>query len=404
MTNHKNLLAVLAMWLRPFGWAALPWLVLGLVLICLGLLPLAALSGGVLALSYDGHVEHLGVFVLLARCILLVCGLTLIANTFARVRKFTFQRLLRAPDNTYECDAFFWSNDAKALWIMTGIIALLYAPVVISLVTQPEWLNILLREDGPYESAGAVLLFVGSVIGAYAGVLALKKARPLGIVHLMLLALAVVLLFASLEEVSYGQRIFGFSTPSSFKSLNVQNEFNLHNVATGFTNRVFAFAALLGGFVLPIVASCSRRVSYIFDRLRIPLPSCWVALPFAAAMVFTTPSSHDKAVFDEQRLGSYIAIAGVLFIWVHEVRRKGLGQRCWALATAAIILIVTKAVLKLFDSSWSASNYPEEAKEMLIALGLFCYGIVLLRAQNGAKRGYPAAKGAVSSTDLGASG
>ncbi len=38
------------------------------------------------------------------------------------------------------------------------------------------------------------------------------------------------MLWIALEEVSYGQRIFGFGTPAFLNALNTQGEFNLHNL------------------------------------------------------------------------------------------------------------------------------------------------------------------------------
>lgn len=42
---------------------------------------------------------------------------------------------------------------------------------------------------------------------------------------------AVRLLVACMEEVSWGQRVFDWSTPEPLKRLNVQGETNLHNLS-----------------------------------------------------------------------------------------------------------------------------------------------------------------------------
>ncbi len=67
----------------------------------------------------------------------------------------------------------------------------------------------------------------------------------LGSFHVVL---AVGLLLAALEEISWGQRLFGWSTPAGFAAINEQNETTIHNI-TDFDrveNTFFLFAAVLG--------------------------------------------------------------------------------------------------------------------------------------------------------------
>ena len=42
-----------------------------------------------------------------------------------------------------------------------------------------------------------------------------------------------VFCYVIMEEISWGQRIIGFSTPEFFKLHNLQGEANLHNLITG---------------------------------------------------------------------------------------------------------------------------------------------------------------------------
>ena len=45
--------------------------------------------------------------------------------------------------------------------------------------------------------------------------------------------LSLACLYVVLEEISWGQRIFGWESPDYFKSQNLQGETNLHNIVTG---------------------------------------------------------------------------------------------------------------------------------------------------------------------------
>lgn len=50
--------------------------------------------------------------------------------------------------------------------------------------------------------------------------------------NLFLLLLSLVFFFGFGEEISWGQRIFNFHTPESISEINVQHEFNIHNLTT----------------------------------------------------------------------------------------------------------------------------------------------------------------------------
>ena len=51
--------------------------------------------------------------------------------------------------------------------------------------------------------------------------------------RLFFVFLGIACLYVVLEEISWGQRIFGWESPDYFKSKNLQGETNLHNIITG---------------------------------------------------------------------------------------------------------------------------------------------------------------------------
>lgn len=55
-------------------------------------------------------------------------------------------------------------------------------------------------------------------------------------------------LMISMEEISWGQRLFGIKTPDWFRSHNIQNEISIHNLAP--VQRTIHFFYALAGFVL----------------------------------------------------------------------------------------------------------------------------------------------------------
>ena len=76
------------------------------------------------------------------------------------------------------------------------------------------------------------------------------------------------------EEISWGQHMFGWSTPEGLARLNEQGETNLHNIG-GWTEglldqgprSLLTLAAILGGIIVPLVVR--RR------------PEAWLARPLA---------------------------------------------------------------------------------------------------------------------------
>jgi hypothetical protein len=87
------------------------------------------------------------------------------------------------------------------------------------------------QEDSWIENTQVVVLVVGVIMSGY---LARKLYRERLKLWAVLYALfALVLFFVAGEEISWGQRIFGVSTPQWFMKRNYQHELNLHNLKSG---------------------------------------------------------------------------------------------------------------------------------------------------------------------------
>ena len=120
----------------------------------------------------------------------------------------------------------FWIICAWAF--LTGSYALALLP--------PDWGVWLTKEDGLMENLGAFFFLVAGAVFIAAYVLSRKtpdKAchlpRPRS-GKLLLLLLGIIGLVAFVEEISWGQRIFGLKTPSFLVEENAQKELNIHNL------------------------------------------------------------------------------------------------------------------------------------------------------------------------------
>ena len=121
-----------------------------------------------------------------------------------------------------------------------------------------------IRENGFVEIATVVFLFLASFIAlAIARKFWKMKDRDINSGAWkagLFLMLAVASFIIAMEEISWGQWIFFFDTPTAFKDLNAQGEFNLHNL------QIFQS----GGKELPlIVFGLAGLVSLLFSSHRI---------------------------------------------------------------------------------------------------------------------------------------
>ena len=151
------------------------------------------------------------------------------------------------------------------------------------LTASTKWL---LQENGPYENLGALACLIGSVVlaityikypvGNAFGIFKTKR-------NVFLLLLALFMFFVAGEEVSWGQRLFGFSVPEFIAKTNFQSELNIHNLkiiqesnnalATNATRLLLAYLALLPIFLKAIPSWAS-----LFDSIGIPVASIRISL------------------------------------------------------------------------------------------------------------------------------
>lgn len=107
-------------------------------------------------------------------------------------------------------------------------------------------------EDGPVEWVQAVVCFAAFVVGLRFW-LRERRHYPVWAQIFFLIGVAGAL-FAALEEVSYGQRIFGWGTPDSWGLINDQNETNLHNASSWLDQKprlILFIGSVIGGLIIP---------------------------------------------------------------------------------------------------------------------------------------------------------
>ena len=99
----------------------------------------------------------------------------------------------------------------------------------LSVVVSAAQLESLTVEDGLVEMAGAIF-FLGASILFLVAYLKRRTVNSTMLYSLPYLGLSLLFFFGAGEEISWGQRVFGWETPSSMVELNQQQELNLHNI------------------------------------------------------------------------------------------------------------------------------------------------------------------------------
>jgi hypothetical protein len=98
-----------------------------------------------------------------------------------------------------------------------------------------------------------------AVIGFLTAYKLYKTPKKLIFVFIVLFSVGSLLIFG--EEISWGQRIAGFSTPEAIKQVNTQHEFSAHNLV--FIQRYTAYA-----YYVICAYACLGWIVFAFEYFR----------------------------------------------------------------------------------------------------------------------------------------
>lgn len=146
------------------------------------------------------------------------------------------------------------------------IAVVVYAWAILSLDKDLYYLTV--QEDAYLEWMSFWAFFV-------AGLVYLRKACGAGFSlrdDWFMLGLAAFCLFVAIEEISWGQRIFGYRPPEYFLESNFQQELNLHNVVDSSLRKLAVRLVVFGyGVVLPALMLLSA-IARLAGRLGVVAP------------------------------------------------------------------------------------------------------------------------------------
>ena len=215
--------------------------------------------------------------------------------------------------------------------LVNGVVLALAAALGLLSETASDSYYAVVQEDGPVEWV------TFWAFAAAAGLAVRELVVSPGRRRWGLAAVAALCAFIALEEISWGQRLFGYRPPVYFLEHNFQQEFNLHNVAS-VSLRKLAVQALIAGYgiVLPLLCTIPR-VAGLAARVGVVAPSVALVPAFAATLVLYVwyPMRFAGEVV-ELMLGVSFLLAGVL-----RLSASGLGRPLAAVCAVALLGMVS---------------------------------------------------------------
>jgi hypothetical protein len=191
-----------------------------------------------------------------------------------------------------------------------------------------------MQEDRVVEWWTALLFFA-------AGVVSLRRAFGQRRIGDGLVALFCLL--AAGEEVSWGQRVIGYTPPAAFLEHNTQQELNLHNFRDVLGQPKWLLIMILAGYglLLPAVAA-TRPGRRLLDAVRLTAPPAAAAPWFAAAIALLV-------WYPVEFTGEWVeTLAGGLFL-------ATLGGGTGAIITTAMLGLSAAVVMSLASARRAAS-------------------------------------------------
>ncbi len=178
--------------------------------------------------------------------------------------------------------------------LMALIVVVLVATVVIYAWDTDFFVFSFAAEDGVAEYGTAFALLAASFI-LLRNALAIKgRATKLAVGLTFFYAL--LFFFGAGEEISWGQRIFGWETSEAMKEINRQDETTIHNIEIGgvaLTKHLFGpvltLTILLYLLVLPLLYPRIGIIKRLADRFAVPVPGLrHAAFALIASVIIAT--------------------------------------------------------------------------------------------------------------------
>ena len=239
----------------------------------------------------------------------------------------------------------------------------------------PELFSMLGREDGPIENASALLVLTASMVTFASAWFFRKKQTGTAQQVFLTASMALVFFVIGMEEISWGQRIIGFDSPSPFLESD-QPETNLHNIATDMFEQWYYSLATVFLIVLPFVherTTLLKKIPFVGALV----PTLTVAFMSSPVAAYNYDSWNRPSI----QLLFYLTLFILLYyLLLRFGEGKSIGNQVYYLLMPLALVTIQAEFLEVGDflRYWDVTEY----KELFIPLGFFIYSIdLLLRAR-----------------------
>ncbi len=214
-----------------------------------------------------------------------------------------------------------------------AIVLLLVAPFVViligvlsALMGKATYLWVA-GEDGLAENIQVVLFGLTFLLG----LLVARRYWQAGykLITFLYLFLCIGLVFLIGEEISWGQRIFGWETTGMMAEINTQNETNIHNIS-GFKTAFKWVQMLVGayGLLLPLIIGRWRDLPGLRELWAAIVPHR-VLIPYFGLMffwkfyrnLFEAPAHWEFALAEYNEILELVLAMGLFLFMVFQLRR-----------------------------------------------------------------------------------
>ena len=194
-------------------------------------------------------------------------------------------------------------------------------------------------EDGVIETLGAIMYLISSV---GFGLAYFRSSRSqdhhmgqIGPVrkNIFYLLLSLFFLLGFLEEISWGQRIFGIETPAVIAKINRQKEINIHNLEWFHGHdkshnrkpflqllvngdRLFSIFWFVYCVCIPLLGKFNQRMKKVFAKIRLPVIPVQYAFLFPLNYVVSRALEAIYPISAHSAVETKEAVFGVLFVLV----------------------------------------------------------------------------------------
>lgn len=190
------------------------------------------------------------------------------------------------------------------------------------------WYNrLMVKEDSFFEWLTFFFYFLAFFISVSISITYYKIKYFLPFYLYMFLSIA--LLFVAMEEISWGQRIFGVSTPDILLSYNIQEETNIHNIKGFPLHTLYIIVGFYGAFIRFIIPVKYKEKYSTILKLYVPDHFLFFYFFFVGGLYFYYEyvwsgwePGHFINAKDQEPVEFLLSAGFLLFTGINKYRQK----------------------------------------------------------------------------------